>query len=67
MHAMTLRLDEAVAQPAIEAAKAMGISLNEFVSRAIVLSLESRREQLLAGVREDMTRYAEVLEYLATH
>lgn len=67
MHTMTLRLEPDVAQPAIEAAKAIGVSLNEFVSQAIVLSLTQRREQILAGVREDMVRYSDVLDYLGTH
>jgi uncharacterized protein (DUF1778 family) len=67
MHTMTLRLDEDVAQPAIEAATAIGVSLNEFVSRAIVQSLVLRREEILAGVRDDMARYSEVLDYLGTH
>lgn len=39
----------------------MAVSLNEFVSRAIVQSLVHRREEILAGVRDDMVRYSEHL------
>ena len=67
MHTMTLRLDPDVAQPAIEAAKAMGVSLNEYVSRAIVISLKQRRDEIMDGVREDMIRYSEVLDYLGNN
>lgn len=67
MHTMTLRLDDQIAQPAIEAAKAMGISLNEYVSRAVASSLVDRKAELLAGVREDMARYSAIVEYLGTH
>lgn len=67
MHTMTLRLDESIAQPAIEAANAMGLSLNEYVSRAVAASLNERQAALLAGVREDMGRYAAIVEYLGTH
>jgi predicted transcriptional regulator len=67
MHTMTLRLDDQIAQPAIEAAKAMGVSLNEYVSRAVVASLTDRQATILAGVREDMERYSAIVEYLGTH
>lgn len=67
MHTMSLRLDDSIAQPAIEAAKAMGISFNEYVARAVVISLDERRQRLLAGARADMKRYSAVVEYLATH
>jgi hypothetical protein len=67
MHTMSLRLDEAIAQPALEAAKAEGISFNEYVQRAIAASLDADRRALIAQVRDDMGRYAPILEYLGTH
>jgi 23S rRNA A1618 N6-methylase RlmF len=67
MHTMTLRLDDQIAQPAIEAAKAMGVSLNEYVTRAVAASLTDRQATILTGVREDMERYSAIIEYLGTH
>lgn len=64
---MTLRLDDQIAQPAIEAAKAMGVSLNEYVARAVTASLTDRQTKLLTDVREDMERYSAIVEYLGTH
>ncbi len=67
MHTMTLRLDDQIAQPAIEAAKAMGVSLNEYVARAVTASLTDRQTKLLTDVRKDMERYSAIVEYLGTH
>ena len=67
MHTLTLRLDDQIAQPAIEAARALGVSLNEYISRAVAASLVDRNTMLLAGVRGDMERYSAILEYLGTH
>jgi hypothetical protein len=67
MHTMSLRLDDDVAQPAIEAAKAQGLSFNEYVQRAVAASLHADRQDLIAHVRADMERYAPILDYLGTH
>ncbi len=67
MHTTSLRLDDEIAEPALEAAKALGLSFNEFVSRAISAALSEHRLEVIAAVKADMQKYSSVLEYLGTH
>jgi hypothetical protein len=64
---MRMQLDDEIARPAREAAQAIGISFDEFVTRAVVAALADRRRELVASVQRDRQQYSALLEYLGTH
>lgn len=67
MKTVSIRFDDSVAQPAIEAARSLNMSFNEFVQRAVMEKVTAQNDEVLRRARENMRRYASVMDYLAKH
>lgn len=67
MKAVTIRFDEWLAAPATEAARAQGISFNEYVQRAVHEKLSTEQDVVRRRARANIDRYRSVLDYLSDH
>jgi hypothetical protein len=67
MKAVTIRFDDRVAAPATEAARALGISFNEYVQRAVTEKLAADQDGVRERARRNIEKYRSVIDYLGSH
>lgn len=67
MKSVTIRFEDAVAQPAVAAARAKNMSLNEYVQRAVAEKLAADLHAVQQRADANIEKYAEIIEYLAEH
>jgi hypothetical protein len=67
MKAVTIRFKEGLAAPAAEAARAQGISFNEYVQRAVKEKLAAEQDDVRRRARRNIAKYQSVIDYLSGH
>ena len=67
MKAVTIRFDDRLAAPAAEAARAQGISFNEYVQRAVGEKLAAAQDDVRRRARRNIATYKGIIDYLSDH